>query len=212
MFRTLWRYLKLCIHFNRRLRGIFGAIRVVDDGFILLRWNFRLFQALEAFCRSMPASRQEPLRAESEAVLAQRKGELRAALDLDPAFKRTLGKTAALIDADQEAKVSLERALTTHLTEDELLFLSKDQIPKRVSWNEVREIAAYQVDLFAYIDVRLGFVRQDGSGVEVGGSMLGWRELEAEMLRRFPMIDPNWEAKVVHPPLEQNWTQLWPVV
>ena len=211
MLRTLWRHLKLHRHFNQ-LGFISGVLRIGDDGIIVLRWNFKLFKALEDFCRSLPASRQEALRSDAEAVLMQQQKDCRADLEhCSPSLKRTLLKGIPLVDSVREATVPLECAVTTHLTEDELLSLSKDQSLKRISWNQIQEVVAYKVDLFTVDDVRLGFISQDGSGVEASESMLGWRALRTEVSKRFPEIDPAWEGKIIQPPFAENWTHLWPI-
>lgn len=80
----------------------------------------------------------------------------------------------------------------------------------RCRWADVREVFAYKLDLFSYDEICLGF-RLDAAGRHawVGESYTGYRELLAELPRRFPGIRTDWFSDVVHPAFAENRMTLW---
>ena len=88
--------------------------------------------------------------------------------------------------------------------------VERDKTMARVSWSEVLEIFAYKEDRFTTDDICLGFrVREDGTFWMVSEDFIGYREMIAELERRFPGIRTDWFAEVAFPAFVPNRTTLW---
>ena len=80
----------------------------------------------------------------------------------------------------------------------------------RVAWSEVLEIFAYKEDRFATDDICLGFrVQADGTFCMVSENFIGYKELVAELERRFSGIRTEWFSDVEFPAFALNRTTLW---
>ena len=80
----------------------------------------------------------------------------------------------------------------------------------RVSWSEVLEVFAYKEDRFTTDDICLGFrVHEDGTFWMVSEDFVGYKELLAELERRFSGIRTDWFAEVAFPAFVPNRTTLW---
>ena len=80
----------------------------------------------------------------------------------------------------------------------------------RVSWSEVLEVFAYKEDRFTTDDICLGFrVHADGTFWAVSEDFIGYKELLAELERRFSGIRTEWFAEVAFPAFAPNRTTLW---
>ncbi len=95
-------------------------------------------------------------------------------------------------------------------TSDGFSLIGHDGTRQHVTWASVREIFAFKVDLFTYDTIRLGFrVSDDGQYREVDEGCEGFRELLAEVERRFETVDKDWWSKVAFPTFATNRTTLW---
>lgn len=80
----------------------------------------------------------------------------------------------------------------------------------RVAWAGVLEIFAYKEDRFTTDDICLGFrVHEDGTFWMVSEDFIGYKELLAELERRFSGIRTDWFAEVAFPAFVPNRTTLW---
>ena len=80
----------------------------------------------------------------------------------------------------------------------------------RVAWSEVLEVFAYKEDRFTTDDICLGFrVHEDGTFWMVSEDFIGYKELLAELERRFSGIRTDWFAEVAFPAFVLNRTTLW---
>ena len=86
----------------------------------------------------------------------------------------------------------------------------RDHVLPEVPWSEVKEIFAFKRDCLGVDLVCMGFrVSEGGEYWELDEEMAGWKELTAEVERRFPDIDRGWWSKVAFPAFETNYTTLW---
>jgi len=94
--------------------------------------------------------------------------------------------------------------------DDEGFTMLGEKEPVRASWDRVREVFAYKIDLFAYDEICIGF-RFDASGAHwwVGEDYVGYRQFVDELPKRFPGIRTDWFADVAHPAFVENRTTLW---
>ena len=74
----------------------------------------------------------------------------------------------------------------------------------------MKEIFAFKRDMLTFDTIRLGFrVSDDGTFCEIDEDIPGFGELQAEVERRFDMVDKNWWSKVAFPAFATNRTTLW---
>jgi hypothetical protein len=101
-------------------------------------------------------------------------------------------------------------AATIRLTSDGFAVIEHDGTPHQVAWASVKEIFAFKLDLFSCDTIRLGFrVCDDGTYWDVDENDMGYRELVAEIERRFEIVDKDWWTKVAYPAFATNRTTLW---
>ena len=80
----------------------------------------------------------------------------------------------------------------------------------RVLWPEILEIFAYKEDRGTCDDICLGFrVSDDGAFWMVSEEFIGYKNMVAELERRFSGIRTDWFADVAFPAFAQNRTTLW---
>jgi hypothetical protein len=80
----------------------------------------------------------------------------------------------------------------------------------RVAWAEVLEIFAYKEDRFTTDDICLGFrAHEDGTFSMVSEDCIGYKDLLAQLERRFTGISTDWFGKVAFPAFAPNRTTLW---
>jgi hypothetical protein len=79
----------------------------------------------------------------------------------------------------------------------------------RVSFADVCAIRAQKIDLFSFDEIRVTFDRKKEEPVEVSEESLGYDELMARVLSRFPGSDTQWFSKVAHPPFASCSTTIW---
>jgi hypothetical protein len=85
-----------------------------------------------------------------------------------------------------------------------------DKTLARVAWSEILEIFAYKEDRFTFDDICLGFrVGEDGTFWMVSEDFVGYKELVAELERRFSGIRTDWFSDVAFPAFVPNRTTLW---
>ncbi len=96
------------------------------------------------------------------------------------------------------------------LTSDGFTIIGHDGTPSQVAWASVKEVFAFKLDLFTYDTIRLGFrLSDEGTYWQVDEDDAGFRELLAEVERRFDIVDKNWWTKVAFPAFATNRTTLW---
>ncbi len=78
----------------------------------------------------------------------------------------------------------------------------------RVGWGEVREVFALKEDWGGYDRICLGFRTARGE-CYVHEDMPGYRELVADIERRFSDHDAGWWSKVAFPAFAANRTTSW---
>ena len=103
------------------------------------------------------------------------------------------------------------------LTDSGFKITSPHGSAKRIVWSEVRRIYAYKLDVFAYDILCLGFMTVDREpaeipewDIEVCEEDIGYRDLIAELHRRFGVSQDSWWKQVEYPAFATNLTQIWP--
>jgi len=76
-------------------------------------------------------------------------------------------------------------------------------------WAAVREVYAFKIDEFSYDEVCIGFRHGPDDSWWVGESYTGYKELVAELPKRFPGIRTDWFAEVAAPAFAPNLITLW---
>jgi len=85
-----------------------------------------------------------------------------------------------------------------------------DENIRSVRWQDIREIAAYKVDLFGYDMICVTFRISDrDEWIEVSEEQEGFKNLVAKMQEVMPQIDRDWWSKVAFPAFKQNYTVLY---
>lgn len=82
-------------------------------------------------------------------------------------------------------------------------FYSIDGIEKKVSWNEIDKIIAYKKDLFT-TDLVCVDITHNTTIITLTEELVGWDIFVKTMGEKLPLIDPDWEWKVIQPPFETN--------
>ncbi|MFC4632491.1 hypothetical protein ACFO3O_01125 [Dokdonia ponticola] len=77
-----------------------------------------------------------------------------------------------------------------------------------VEWNLIDKITAYKVDLIT-IDEICFEIEHLNKSLLITEECVGWRVFLKELLEKFPLIDKEWEEKIVQPPFERNETELY---
>lgn len=97
------------------------------------------------------------------------------------------------------------------LTPDGFSIIDRDGTERYVPWASVKEIVAFKLDLVTHDAIRLGFrASDDGTYWDIDEDDAGFRELVAEVERRFDLGDRNWWSKVAFPAFATNRATLWP--
>lgn len=76
-------------------------------------------------------------------------------------------------------------------------------------WAAVLEVFAYKIDLFSYDEICIGFRHGADDSWWVGESYTGYKELVAELPRRFPGIRTDWAKEVAAPAFAPGFITLW---
>ena len=96
------------------------------------------------------------------------------------------------------------------LTSDGFSITEHGGLPNQLAWASVKEIFAFKLDMGTFDTIRLGFrVSDDGTYWQVDEDDPGFRELLAEVERRFDIVDEDWWSKVAFPAFATNRTTLW---
>lgn len=82
------------------------------------------------------------------------------------------------------------------------------QVTAWCDWNDIVEISTWKLDVFVGDQVRIGFTLRGGEAFEFHEDMLGYRDVIAEVERRFPLPE-DWKHNVIFPPFETNDAVLW---
>lgn len=86
----------------------------------------------------------------------------------------------------------------------------RGEIVGRVDWSDVLEVFAYKEDLGHFDTICVGFrTRDEGTLCLVSEDFIGYKELVAELERRFSGIRADWFAQVAFPAFAPNKTVLW---
>lgn len=105
---------------------------------------------------------------------------------------------------------SLSSGARIELTPDGLRVIDRGELAGEVRWGEVIGIAAHKRDLWSVDEICLRFITQtDGPSVYVSEHDDGYKDLVAEVERRFPDHDPEWWSKAAFPPFATCWTTVW---
>jgi hypothetical protein len=78
-----------------------------------------------------------------------------------------------------------------------------------VSFAEVCAIHAEKIDLYSFDEIRVTFGRKKKESVEISEESLGYDELMARVISRFPASDAQWFSKVAHPAFAPCPTTIW---
>ena len=88
--------------------------------------------------------------------------------------------------------------------------VDRDKTVSRIRWSDVLEIFACKDDLGHYDTIWIGIrTRDEGTLCLVSEDFIGFKELVAELERRFPGIRTDWFAEVAFPAFAPNITVLW---
>jgi hypothetical protein len=99
---------------------------------------------------------------------------------------------------------------TIQLTSDGFSVIEHDGSLRQVAWASVKEIFVFKLDMGTIDTIRLGVrLSDDGSNLQVDEDAPGFRDLLAEIERRFDIVDRNWWSKVAFPAFATNRTTLW---
>ncbi len=99
---------------------------------------------------------------------------------------------------------------TIRLGSDGFSVIEHDGSLHQVAWASVKEIFAFKLDIGTFDTIRLDFrVSDDDSYLQVDEDDAGFRDLLAEVERRFDIVDKNWWGKVAFPAFATNRTTLW---
>ena len=80
----------------------------------------------------------------------------------------------------------------------------------RIRWADVRQVAAWKEDVFAYDIIFLGFrVGEDEEYLVCNEQDGGWKEVQGKLRRRFGIEWEKWWSGVAFPAFAMNWTELW---
>jgi hypothetical protein len=100
--------------------------------------------------------------------------------------------------------------VTIRLTSDGFSLIEHDGTLHQVPWASVKEIFAFKRDMLTFDTIWLGFrVSADGTYWEIDEDYPGFCELQAEVERRFNIVDKGWWSKVAFPAFATNRTTLW---
>ena len=96
------------------------------------------------------------------------------------------------------------------LTSDGFSIIDDDGSQHRLAWASMKEVFAFKLDMLTFDTIRLGFrVSSDDSYFQVDEGDPGFRDLRAEVERRFDIVDKDWWSKVAFPAFATNRTTLW---
>lgn len=99
---------------------------------------------------------------------------------------------------------------TIRLDADGFSIIEHDGSVHQVAWVSVKEVFAFKLDMGTFDTIRLGFrVSGDDSCFQVDEDDPGFRDLLAEIERRFDIVDKDWSSKVAFPAFATNRTTLW---
>ena len=111
--------------------------------------------------------------------------------------------------AGDEAQVNEDKN-SILLSDDGLTSFHQSQVLFKLRWSEVKEIVAYKEDCFGFDSICIGFRAIDADEyLRVFEEADGYKELIAELERRFPDIRKDWFNEVAFPAFEPNWTTIW---
>ena len=114
------------------------------------------------------------------------------------------------LNVNLRPRPSMTTITTIRLTSDGFSVTEHDGTPHQMAWACVKEIFACKRDFGIVNTIRLGFrVSDDGTYWEVDEDDPGFRELLAEIERRFGIVDKEWWSKVAFPAFATNRTTLW---
>ena len=80
--------------------------------------------------------------------------------------------------------------------------------PHTYAWNDIIEIRAFKVDLFAVDEVRFALSFRDGTAVEVSEEQPGFSAFIDALKAQFPGV-AGWEHRVIQPAFATNSTVLY---
>lgn len=95
------------------------------------------------------------------------------------------------------------------LDEDGLFLLKGDKREWTLRWADVRRVATYKHDFFAYDMICLGFETGDEQWIEIWEAMVDFSLVSERMQTEFPTIPADWYVTVMLPPFEANYRVLW---
>jgi len=101
------------------------------------------------------------------------------------------------------------RKAIIRLASDGFSILEADGTLHDLAWASVKEVFAFKLDLLMCDTIRLGFRLSDGTYLQVDEDDTGYRELVAEIERRFDLVEKDWWTKVAFPAFATNRTTLW---
>ncbi len=80
----------------------------------------------------------------------------------------------------------------------------------RVPWSTLEEIVAFKVDAYIVDHICLGFLAEGAGTLWVAvEESEGWKELIAELERRYGVMFEEWFPRVAFPAFKENRTVLW---
>ncbi len=181
-----------------------GILRTDDRGIIVVPWTF------EAWLRIDDALQGRRASFDDEATTLYAKSQTRLAESLKSASPEVRSALSQKTDhlEDQLQRRILWECFVRKTPREEFAALADPLHPATIDWDDLREIQAYKVDLFA-LDMICVLLKRDARDVEINEHMLGWEDFTSSMVRRFPGIRPDWFHKVAYPTFEPNPLILW---
>lgn len=77
-----------------------------------------------------------------------------------------------------------------------------------IKWNEITEINVYKVDLITIDSITMQIVYNDKSLI-IYEELPGWYQFNIKLFEVFTDIPKDWEANIVQPPFERNFTTIY---
>lgn len=117
------------------------------------------------------------------------------------------GEGIALLQATAPLNITGRSGIFSYT--DNGFILHRKHLKMYYLWADIESVFAYKADWVTTDEICLNLFAKNGLCIQLGESDPGWELFLQHLRNQFPSISVDWEAQIIQPPFETNFTLLF---